>query len=177
MVDKLLVSSKQTPSLARFLTQSTRLSAKFGEKQAQDHVQALTHLGWRPQRADSKKKLYGRFAMRLSQCFETLAEEAEDASQGERRTAAIHLTQNLSGCNTHRLSLAGMLADLAHEHSKWCRGYDKDDLDSTSFMLRASTFLTRLNLLFVRGVILTQAATDTFTGEVLKFLSQANFIV
>ena len=57
LVDKLLVSSKHPPSLARFLTQSTRLSAKFGEKQAQDHVQALPHLGWRPQRADSKKNL------------------------------------------------------------------------------------------------------------------------
>jgi hypothetical protein len=174
LVDKLVVSSKEPPSLARFLTQSTRLAAKFGEKQAQDHVQSLTHLGWRPQRADSKKKPYGRFAWRLNQCFETLAEEAEDATQRVRRAGAIHLLQSLSGRHTLRLVLAGMLADLSHEHCLWCRGYDRDDLDSTSVMHRAQTFIARLNLLFVRGLILTRAASDTFTGEVLKFLSQAH---
>ena len=173
-VDKLLVSSKEPPSLARFLTQSTRLAAKFGEKQAHDHVQALTHLGWRPQRADSKKKPYGRFAWRLSQCFETLAEEADDASQAVRRAAAVYLLKALSGANTNRLVLGGMLADLSHEHSMWSRGYDKDNLDSTSVMHRAEKFINRLNLLFVKGLILTQAASDTFTGQVLKFLSEAN---
>ena len=124
LVEQLLVSRKSPPSLARLLTQSERFRAKFGERQQAAGVKALTHLGWRPARVDSKKKPLGRFAIRLQQCFEILAWEAEESKDVKRREGAANLLQELSGENTARLVLAGMIADLAHEHAIWTRAFD-----------------------------------------------------
>lgn len=174
LVEQLLVSRKKPPSLARLLTQSERFRAEFGERQREAGVKALTHLGWRPARVDSKKKPLGRFALRLQQCFEILAWEAEDSKDVNRRDAASNLLQELSGENTARLVLAGMIADLAHEHAIWTRAFDVQNPEPLSVKMATQTFLQRLKLLFTDGLILTKAADETFTGEVLKFLAQAS---
>ena len=133
----------------------------------------LTHLGWRPARIDSKKKPLGRFCSRIAQCFEALALEADSTEDKKRRDNATVLLQAFSGSRTTRLVLAGMLADLAHEHAIWMRAFDMDSPEPTSVKMATQTFIQRIRLLFREGVILTTAARDTFTGAVLDFLSKA----
>lgn len=63
--------------------------------------------------------------------------------------------------------LAGMMADLAHEHSKHVHVGDETFVGPIK-LKRLSSFLARLKVLFQDGLVLT--ARQTFTG-VLKFLS------
>lgn len=172
----LALTAQDPPSLARFLTHSERFRARFGEVQRAAAVQVLQHLGWRPARIDSKKRPLGRFCMRLQHCFETLALEADETSDKKRRDTATSLLQAFSGANTSRLVLAGMIADLAHEHAVWVRAFDVDSPEPTSIKMATQTFVQRIRLLFRDGVILTHAAQDTFTGKVLEFLKEAGSV-
>ena len=46
----------------------------------------------------------------------------------------------------------------------------------TSTAANADKFLARLDLLFMEGLILTPAAADTFTGQVLEFLREPRIL-
>ena len=86
------------------------------------------------------------------------------------------LLQELGGHNSSRLLVGGMLADLSFEHHMWVRPSDKDDPDHTSTVANKEKFLARLDMLFMEGMILTPAAADTFTGQVLGFLRQPRIL-
>ena len=60
----------------------------------------------------------------------------------------------LGGEFSSRLLLAGLLADLAVEHYNWVAGGDKSNPDGSSAMSRFESFIQRLRVLFMDGMIL-----------------------
>ena len=170
------MSNKEPPSLAQFLSTSDRFRSKFQEQEQADTVSVLKHFGYAPQRFSSRSKPFGRFARRLRSIFTIVGEEAE-CQDARRREFAQTLLEQLSGRHSMRLVLAGMLADLLHEHTKWTRSSDTANPDPIMCAHSKSVFLMRLHMLFTDGLILTQAAADSFTGEVLKFLSEPQVIL
>ena len=55
--DKLLVSGKKPYSLSKLMSTSSHYASVFQKEQAADAVQVLKHLGWAPQRFDSRPAL------------------------------------------------------------------------------------------------------------------------
>ena len=170
-VDRVLVSGKNPASLSKLLRTSTKLQDLLKEAQQAECLQILSHFGFAPQRFDSKKVPMGRVCMRLRQAFTVLAYEAENGEE-KRRHAATHILEELTGPHSMRLVLAGMMADLCHEHSRHVRAGDRADCDPMILEKGEQMFLSRLSVLFKEGLIVTTAAKNTFTGQVLKFLAE-----
>ncbi|CAE7734988.1 unnamed protein product [Symbiodinium sp. CCMP2592] len=174
-VDRLLVSGKNPASLSKLLRTSTRLQSFMKEAERDEGVQILSHFGFAPQRFDSRKVPLGRIAVRLRQVFEILAAEAEGGEK-DRKAAAQLILQEMTGENTWRLVLGGMMADLCHEHSKLVHSSDFAASDPLHIEKAEKMFLARLLVLFGEGLILTKTAANTFTGQVLKFLSSSKLL-
>ena len=175
-VDRLLVSGKHPASLSKLLRTSPRLQSVMKESELEDCEQILSHFGFAPQRFDSRKVPLGRVATRLRQAFTVLAAEAESSGDKDRKAAAQLIIQEMTGESTWRLVLAGMMADLAHEHSKLVHTSDFAACDPIAIEKAEKVFQARLLVLFQEGLIVTKAATDTFTGQVLKFLSTSRLL-
>ena len=112
LVDRLLVSGTENPrSAAKLLSTSDRFSAIFQDEEQQDAVQVLQHFGWSMPRFSSRKKPTARTARRLQQLFACLAQESEEP-KSRFKDDAIALIEGLSGDNSMRLVLGGMMADL-----------------------------------------------------------------
>lgn len=174
-VDRLLVSGKSPPSLAKFLSTSARFRELFKEECQADCVTGLKHFGWAPQRFTSKSRPYSRLAIRLRQAFSTVAAESE-GSDPQRREWAAHLLLQLGGQSSMRLVLAGLLADLAYEHYKWVQKSDLENPDISQVTNDKLLFIQRCEMLFVEGMVFTPEGKSTFTGQVLEFLRSNNCI-
>ena len=174
-VDRLMVSGKQPASLSKLLRTSPKLQSVMKDAELSDCLQILSHFGFAPQRFDSRKIPLGRIAIRVKQAFTVLAHEAENGEK-ERRAAAAHILHELSGKNTWRLVLGAMIADLCHEHSKFVHTGDLQDVHPLQLEKSESLFLSRLLVLFQEGLIVTKAASATFTGQVLRFLSTSQLL-
>ena len=61
-----------------------------------------------------------------------------------------------------------MLADLCAEHYSWVATGDKNNPDAAAVQARAAAFLSRLDTLFMKGMILV--VPESFTGVTLHFL-------
>ena len=85
----------------------------------------------------------------------------------------MHLLSSLSGPNSMRLLLGGMLADLSAEHYSWVATGDEANPDASTVMERLDHFRSRLDVLFLQGHILKME--DTYTGATLAYLKQAHF--
>ena len=175
LVDRLLVRGKSPPSLSKLLRTSEKMQAMLKEEEVAECLGLLSHFGFAPQRFDSRKVPLGRFAWRLRQSLAVLAAEAESGEE-KRRKAAENILEQISGDNTWRLVLAGMLADMTHEYSKFVHAADRSSTDPMTIDLSQAQFLSRMVVLFQEGLILTKAAQNTFTGQVLKFLSQPRML-
>ena len=168
-------AGSEMPGLAKFLTTSKRFREEFKQEEVADCVQVLHHFGWAPQRCDTKKKAKGRVILRLKQSFSITAKEAEGRDP-KRKAWGKELLRQLGGPNSKRILLGGMLADLAHEHSKWARSSDTNDPDPTQAEEHSQQFLRRLKKLFTEGLILSDLGKDTFTGQALAFLKASPII-
>ena len=84
----------------------------------------LQHLGWVPQRMDSRSKPYRRTALRLQAIFAALAEESENGRDAQAARRIINTVGSYK-C----LVIVGMMADLSHEHALAKAETDKDDPD------------------------------------------------
>ena len=162
LVERLLLA------VAKFLSTSDVFRRRFGDSLLKSTVAWVQNFGWAPQRYTSRSRPLSREARRWDPIFESLCEEA--GSAGERGQNAWHLVRELSGVNSPRLLLGGMLTDIAVEHYDWVAGGDKLHPDPTTATDRANLFLDRLGLLFDEGMVLTMA--DTYTGSVMKFLQK-----
>lgn len=171
--DALLVTGKDPPSLAKFVTVSDRVRCRFRELQKEDGVAILSHFGWAPQRFASRSVPYGRIAMRLKEAFDLLEHEVTK-TQGKRRDYAKHLLENLSGPHTGRLLIGAMLADLSHEHARLVREGDKADPDPVAVARSVTRFKQRIDALFTEGMVFSGEARDTFTGQVITFLKKGS---
>lgn len=140
-----------------------------------DGLSVLKHFGWAPQRFDSRKKPYARAALRLQQAFSSLAAEAE-GHDPKRRDCALHLLNGLSGANSGRILLAGMLADLTWEFSKWVHVADEDDPDPFWVQRGCEQLFERLRILFTSGLILADENKESFTKECVRFLRKTKVL-
>ena len=100
-VEKLLVSSKDPPSLAKFVSTSDVFRKKFGDAQLKDCVAIIQNLGWAPQRFSSRARPMMRQARRWKQMFESLALEAAGRDQKE------HQMPNISSASLVAKTLGG----------------------------------------------------------------------
>ena len=162
--DMLFVSGKKPYSLAKLMSTSRHFAKLVEEEQVKDGLAVLKHFGWAPQRFDSRKKPMGRAALRLRQAFGALALEAE-SNDAKRRAAALHLLEGLSGENSHRILLAGMLADFLHEHSQWVHSADDNDPDVCTVQQGLQRFLRRVDVLFSNGLVLASENSVSFTKD------------
>ena len=167
-VDRLMVTGKNPASLSKLVRTSAKLQEVLKDAQVEECVSILQHFGFAPQRFDAKKVPMGRIATRLRESFQAIAFEAENG-EPKRRNAAENLLNELTGDKSMRLVLAGMMADLVHEHSKHVHAGDEAFVDPIKLEKAEQLFLARLQVLFHDGLVLT--AKQTFTGQVLKFLS------
>ena len=176
LIDDLLVSGKDPPSLAKFLSGSDVYRRRCADAQlsAADGVALCTNFGWAPQRFASRARPMARVARRWDAIFDSLAKEVASASTAKRRDIAQYFLQELGGVNAPGLLLGGMLTDISVEHYQWVAGGDKNDPDPTTVSDRAKLFLQRLGVLFHQGEILT--LEETYTGEVLRFLRQGRVV-
>lgn len=120
-----------------------------------DGVAVLQHFGFAPQRFDSRKKPFARAALRLEQAFSCLALEAE-GQDPKRKNCALELLEGLSGANSSRILLAGMLADVMWEVSAWVHAADEDDPDPWVVAHSFDRLWERLRLLFQNGWIVSE---------------------
>ncbi len=175
LVDSLLVSGKEPPSLANFLSTSDVFRRRCGDaQQMASGIPLCLNFGWAPQRYASRARPLAREARRWEAIWDSLAEEAGSASVAKRRAIAQHFLRELGGQNAPRLLLGGMLTDISVEHYEWVAGGDKADPDPSTAAERAELFLHRLEVLFGQGLILT--LPDTYTGEVLRFLRRGKIV-
>jgi len=130
----------------------------------------LRHLGWSPQRFDSRSKPLGRIATRLEIIFQTLAHEADHASSDSQKKWARRLLRELG--SYERLMLAGLLADLSSEHRAWVRESDVQDPSAEAVLAADGRFRRRLQRLFLQGAIMSEESTESFVGQVVMFLRQ-----
>ena len=176
LIDALLVSGKDPPSLAKFLSTSEVYRRRCADAQssAANGVSLCENFGWAPQRFASRARPLAREARRWDAIWDSLATEAGSASKSKRRENARYYLQELGGANAPRLLLGGMLTDISVEHYHWVAGGDKNDPDPTTVTDRANLFLQRLHVLFDQGLILT--LKETYTGEVLRFLRRGKIV-
>ncbi len=174
LIDALLVSGKKPPSLAKFLSTSSVYRRRCGDaQQMAQGVSLCENFGWAPHRYASRARPMAREARRWGPIWDSLAAEAVSAD-GKRRAIARRFFQELGGQNAPRLLLGGMLTDISVEHYSWVATGDEQDPDPSTTADRAELFLSRLDVLFDKGAILTLA--DTYTGEVLRFLRQGRIV-
>jgi len=166
-LDKLLVSQKEPPSLAKFLQTSDVFSHRFGQASLKAAVAWCLNFCWALQRFASRARPLGREARRWDPIIDALAAEAGSAN-AKRKGAARHLLKELGNEHSDRILVAGMYADAAVEHYVWVAGGDERNPDSTTATDRGQLFLDRLDVLFTEGTVL--GMRDTFTGEALEFL-------
>lgn len=171
-VDRLLVTGKQPYSLAKFVSTSDVFRKKIGDAQVAGSVAFVQNFGWAPQRFQSRARPYARESRRWHAIWSAVAAEA-DGKDATRRGKAVHLLSSLSGPNSMRLLLGGMLADLSAEHYSWVATGDTANPDASTVMERADHFRSRLDVLFLQGHILKMG--DTYTGATLAYLKQAHF--
>ena len=76
ITDKLLVTSKRPPSLAKFLTTSMAFRKTVGNAQVDEAISFVKNFGWAPQRFTSRARPYARESRRWNVIFNALAEEA-----------------------------------------------------------------------------------------------------
>ena len=119
--------------VSKFLVTSTRFRASFQEGAAADALSALKHFGWAPQRRSSKARPLRNFTLRLRHTLSTLARETEDGAIAENKAFARQVVDELGGDESHRLLLAGIMADyrlgalcLGHESRHRQRRCDDD---------------------------------------------------
>ena len=98
--------------------------------------------------------------------------EANGPNKDRRILARMYL-EELGGVNSSRLLLGGLLADLSAEHYTWVATGDKRYPGATTVQSWADAFLTRLDVLFTKGMILT--LPHTYTGATLKFLETTRY--
>ena len=171
-VDNLLVTGREPYSLAKFVSTSDVFRKKFGDAQVTDGVAFVRNFGWAPQRFQSRARPYARESRRWHTIWTAVAAEAE-GKDPKRRELAVHLLTSLSGSNSMRLLLGGMLADLSAEHYTWVATGDVANPDASTVMERVDQFRNRLAVLFLEGHILKMA--DTYTGATLAYLKEAHF--
>ncbi len=140
-----------------------------------DCVAVVSHFGYAPQRLDSKKTPYGRVALKVRQAYSAVARVAETGDDKYKAAAKrfLHMT---SGQHTSRLLLAGMIADLTHEFSKYVHSGDFNNPDPMRTARAANLLHTRNHVLFIEGLILCKSSERTFTGQILKFLSKPQIV-
>ena len=171
-VDELLVTGKKPASLAKFLSTSDVFRKKFGDAQAAVDAAWVKNFGWAPQRFQSRARPYARECRRWKAIWSAVASEAASASPDRRALATMYLME-LGGEFSSRLLLAGLLADLSVEHYNWVAGGDKSNPDGSSVMIRFESFIHRLRVLFMEGMILK--IPDSYTGVSLIFLKENSF--
>ena len=171
-VDCLLVTGKQPYSLAKFVSTSGVFRKRFTDAQVKDGVAFVRNFGWAPQRFQSWARPYGRETRRWHAIWSTVAAEA-DGKDPKRKELAVHLLNSLSGHNSIRLLLGGMLADLSAEHYSWVATGDEANPDASTVMERVDKFRSRLDVLLLQGHILKME--ETFTGVTLTYLKEAHF--
>ena len=171
-VDRLLVTGKKPYSLAKFVGTSDVFRKKFGDAQVEEGVAFVRNFGWAPQRFQSRARPYARESRRWHAIWSAVAAEA-DGKDPKRRELAVHLLSSLSGPNSMRLLLGGMLADLSAEHYSWVATGDEANPDASTVMERVDSFRSRLNVLFLQGHILKMG--NTYTGTTLLYLQEAHF--
>ena len=171
-VDRLLVTGKKPYSLAKFVGTSDVFRRKFGDAQVKEGVAFVRNFGWAPQRFQSRARPYARESRRWHAIWSAVAAEA-DGKNPTRRDLAVHLLSSLSGPNSMRLLLGGMLADLSAEHYSWVATGDEANPDASTVMDRVDHFRSRLDVLFLQGHILKME--DTYTGATLAYLREAHF--
>ena len=172
ITDKLLVTSKKPPSLAKFLTTSMAFRKTVGNAQVDEAISFVNNFGWAPQRFTSRARPYARESRRWNVIFNALAEEAVGPNRDRRVLGRLFLGE-LGGEHSSRLVLGGLLADLSAEHYLWVATGDKRNPDTTTVQSRAEAFVDRLDQLFTKGMILT--LPDTYTGVTLKFLRETTY--
>lgn len=90
---------------------------------------------------------------------------------GSERDTALAILRDIAPYR--RLMLAGMLADLTHEHFNIVKATDCSDPDPTAVNPVLRTFQDRVRVLFLEGHIMAPALTDSFTGQIREFLRGA----
>ena len=101
LVDSLLVSGKDPPSLAKFLSTSEVYRRRCADAQlsADNGVSLCENFGWAPQRFASRARPLAREARRWDAIWDSLAMEAGSASKSQRREIARYYLQELGGTN------------------------------------------------------------------------------
>ena len=161
-VDRLLVTGKKPYSLAKFVSTSDVFRKKFTDAQVAASVAFVRNFGWAPQRFQSRARPYARETRRWHAIWSAVAAEA-DGKDAKRRALALHLLSSLSGPNSMRLLLGGMLADLSAEHYSWVATGDKANPDASTVMEPSGCLVP------------ARAMGDTYTGATLAYLKQAHF--
>ena len=145
---------------------------KFGDAQAAAEAAWVKNFGWEPQRYQSRARPYARECRRWKPIWASVASEAVSSSPVRRALATMYLME-LGGEFSSRLLLAGLLADLSVEHYNWVAGGDKSNPDGSSVMIRFESFIHRLRVLFMEGMILK--IPDSYTGVSLDFSKENSF--
>ena len=166
----LLTGKKPHKSLSSLLRHSPRFRKVFSDRQQEDALSILEHLGWAPQRLSSRSRPWGRISMRLKSLLAALSDEVDHGAESD--TAAIILREISP---YRRLLIAGLMADLTHEHYKAVRETDERSVCPTSVMTIVTNFKQRVKVLFLEGMIMT--VDDSFTGQVLKFLKAPQLLL
>ena len=104
--DRLLVTGKKPPSLAKFLSTSMVFRHNVGQQQQEDAIAFVKHFGWAPQRFSSRARPLARESTRWDIVFKALGEESQGPGQ-TRRIIARGLLEDLGGQNSSRLFLGG----------------------------------------------------------------------
>ena len=114
----------------------------------------MENFGWTPQRFNSRARPLARESRRWNSIFEAVSSEASGPDKDRRELARMYMRE-LGGENSYRLLLGGLLADLSAEHYRWVASGDERNPDTTTAMSRADEFLSRIEMLFNNGVILS----------------------
>ena len=138
LLDKLLVSGRDPPSLAKFISTSDVFCKRYGHAAQQESVSFCKNFGWAMQRCTSRARPLTWTALRFVPVFTAISAEA--SSNSARREIDLHLVRELTGANTHRLVLAGMLTDISVEHYRWVSGGDILNPDPSGATERDSVF-------------------------------------
>ena len=128
LTDKLHVSGREPPSLAKFISTSDLVCRRAGDAVQLSSLTSCKNVGWSVQRHASRSRPLTRMARRFVPLW--AAAGAEASSDSARREAAIHLVREPTGANSHRLVLAGMITDISVEHRKCVSGGDIVNPDS-----------------------------------------------
>ena len=88
----------------------------------------------------------------------------------------MDLLEGLSGANSSRILLAGMLADVMWEVSSWVHAADEDDPDPWVVAHSFDRLWERLRLLFQHGWIVSEKNQESFTKSVSRFLRKTKVL-